>query len=341
VTVMIGVDPHKATHTAVAIDDAEHELDRVRVRATRRQLEQLRKWATPYRDRVWAIESAGGLGYLLAQQLVGAGERVLDVPATLASRVRLLGTGRSDKNDPNDARSVAIAALRAPRLAEVQPADHATVLRLLAKRNLDLSRERNRTANRLHVMLCELVPGGIPKQLTVSKAVALLGAVNPVAAVDQTRHEMALELVDDVRRLDARRKVLKQRMAAAVKASGTTVTDVFCVGPVVACLVLGYTGDVRRFRNRNHFAAYNGTAPIEMSSAGRRVHRLSRRGNRTLNYAIHMAAVGQIRQSHSEGRAFYDRKVKEGKTKREALRALKRRVSDAIYRQLVIDALAR
>jgi hypothetical protein len=123
---------------------------------------------------VWAIESAGGLGYLLAQQLVGAGERVLDVPATLAARVRLLGTGRSDKNDPNDARSVAMAALRAPRLTEVQAADHVAVLRLLAKRNLDRGRERNRAANRLHVMLSELVPGGISNELTVSKALALL-----------------------------------------------------------------------------------------------------------------------------------------------------------------------
>jgi hypothetical protein len=170
---MIGVDPHKATHTAVAVDVKEQELDRLRVRATRRQLEQLRKWAAPYGDRVWAIESAGGLGYLLAQQLVAAGERVVDVPATLASRVRRLGTGRSDKNDPNDARSVAIAALRVPQLIEVQAADHATVLRLLAKRNLDLSHERNRVANRLHVMLCELVPGGIPRELTISRAVSL------------------------------------------------------------------------------------------------------------------------------------------------------------------------
>jgi len=139
-------------------------------------------------------------------------------------------------------------------------------------------------------------------------------------------------------RLDAVKKGLKRRMAAAVEASGTTVTDVYCAGPVVACLVLGYTGDVRRFRDRHHFAAYNGTAPVEMSSAGRRVHRLSRRGNRTLNYAIHIVAVGQIRQPHSEGRAYYDRKVTEGKTNREALRALKRRSSDAIYRQLVLDA---
>jgi transposase len=123
-----------------------------------------------------------------------------------------------------------------------------------------------------------------------------------------------------------------------VEASGTTVTDVYCAGPVVACLVLGYTGDVRRFGDRHHFAAYNGTAPVAMSPAGRRVHRLSRRGNRTLNYAIHIVAIGQIRQPHRDGRAFYDRKVKEGKTNREALRALERRISDAIYRQLVLDA---
>ena len=132
-SVIIGVDPHKATHTAVAIDHSEVELARARVRATRTQIPQLLRWAEPLGERTWAIESAGGLGYLLAQQLVAAGETVVDVPATLASRVRVLGTGRSDKNDPNDALSVAIAALRAPSLREVAPADHAQVLRLLAK----------------------------------------------------------------------------------------------------------------------------------------------------------------------------------------------------------------
>ena len=101
-SVIIGVDPHKATHTVVAIDRTEVELGRARVRATCKQVPQLLRWAEPLGERTWAIESAGGLGYLLSQQLVAAGETVLDVPATLASRIRVLGTGRSDKNDPNE-----------------------------------------------------------------------------------------------------------------------------------------------------------------------------------------------------------------------------------------------
>ena len=113
-SVIIGVDPHKATHTAVAIGEAEDELGRVQVRATRRQVAQLLSWAEPFGERTWAIESAGGLGYFLAQQLVTVGEHVVDVPATLASRVRVLASGSSNKNDRNDARSVAVAALRAP-----------------------------------------------------------------------------------------------------------------------------------------------------------------------------------------------------------------------------------
>jgi len=338
VVVIIGVDPHKGSHTAVAVDDCEEEISRVTVRATVRQLDQLRRWATPFEERVWAIESAGRLGYLLAQQLVAAGESVVDVPATLAARVRLLGTGRSNKNDPNDARSVAVAALRSTTPTPVHAADHAAVLRLLAKRNLDLGRERNRVACRLHVMISELVPGGITKEITASHAELVLAEVRPTVAIDVARLAMAQELLVDLRRLDGQKAEIKRRITQAVAASKTSVTDVFCVGPIIASLIIAYTGDVRRFGNRHQFAAYNGTAPIEVSSAGRVVHRLSRRGNRPLNYAIHMAAVGQIRHPHSDGRAFYDRKVTEGKTNREALRALKRRVSDAVYHQLLIDA---
>ncbi len=130
----------------------------------------------------------------------------------------------------------------------------------------------------------------------------------------------------------------KQRIADAIAASGTSLTELFGVGPVVAAMLLGYTGDVARFTSRDRFAAYTGTAPIEVSSGGRITHRLSRRGNRQLNHAIHIAAITQIRFAHSPGRAFFERKVAEGKTKKEAVRALKRRISDAIYHQLALDA---
>ena len=142
--VIIGVDPHKATHTALAISGREEELDRKKVRAGGAQVEQLVSWAAPFQPRTWAIESAGGLGYLLAQQLVAVGERVVDVPATLASRARLLSSGRSNKNDPDDALSVAVAALRSRGLRRVEPVGHAEVLRLLAKRNIDIGNQRTR-----------------------------------------------------------------------------------------------------------------------------------------------------------------------------------------------------
>lgn len=337
-TVIIGIDPHKLSHVACAIDEKELELAQLSVRAGHRQLDRLLGWAQPFPERTWAIESAGGLGFLLAQQLVAAGECVFDVPATLSSRVRVLGTGRSNKNDPNDARAVAIAALRAPGLAAVRREDHVTVLRLLAKAHLDLGRARSRACCRLHALAAELMAGGIRKEVVVSQAESLLASIVPVSAAQRQRLELAHELLDDVRILDGRLKDSKQRITNAVAASGTTLTDLYGVGSIIAAIVLGYSGDVCRFRTGGHYAAYNGTAPIELSSGGRTVHRLSRRGNRTLNHAIHMIAITQIRNRDSEGRAYYDTKVTAGKTKREAMRALKRKISDRVYRQLLADA---
>ena len=336
-TVIIGVDPHKASHTAVAIGGDERELATIKVRATRKQVAQLLAWAEPFGERTWAVESAGGLGYLLSQQLIDVGETVLDVPATLASRVRVLASSRSNKNDPNDALSVAVAALRTPALRMVQTADHAEVLRLLAKRNLDIGSHRIRVVCRLHAALASLAPGGIAKELNASDATDFLARVQPANPVEQARHDLAVELLDDVRRLDAQLKESHRRIRVAVKASGTALTEIFGVGPIIACALIGYSGDVRRFASRDQFAAYNGTAPVEVSSGGRTVHRLSRRGNRRINHALHLAAVCQIRQPHSDGRAYFDRKIAEGKTKKEALRSLKRHVSNAIYRQLLID----
>jgi transposase len=165
-TVIIGVDPHKQSHTAVAICGEEREVSKVTVRATCQQAAKLLAWAESFGERIWAIESAGGLGYLLAQQLVDAGEHVVDVPPTLASRVRVLGTGRSDKNDPNDALSVAIAAQRSQGLRRVETADHSVIMRLLSKRNHDLGRMRARLICRLHHALADLSPGELPRNST-------------------------------------------------------------------------------------------------------------------------------------------------------------------------------
>ena len=126
--VIIGVDPHKASHQAVVVDDRESEIARISVRATRTQAQRLLGWAAPFERRTWAIEGADGLGYLLSQQLVALGERVVDVPATLAARTRVLGAGRSNKTDPNDALAVATTALRHTSLREVRPGGHGEVL---------------------------------------------------------------------------------------------------------------------------------------------------------------------------------------------------------------------
>jgi transposase len=336
--VMVGVDPHKGSHTAVAIDESETVLGELRVRSSVVQVERLVAWAAVWPERTWAVEGAGGLGYLLAQQLVAAGERVVDVQPKLGARVRLLATGATNKNDPNDARSVAIAALRSKTLREVQAEDHTAVMKLWAKRHHDLGRTRTQVACRLHAVLCELVPGGIAKQITAAQATTVLEQTEPSGAAALARYELAVEFLEDLRRVDRQMRDTKRRVAAAVSASGTTTTDIFGVGPIVAATVIGYVGDVSRIPSRDRFAAYNGTAPIEVSSGNRKIHRLSRRGNRRLNHAIHMAAVTQVRHRHSIGRAYYDRKITEGKSPKEALRALKRRVSDAIFARLQADA---
>ncbi len=334
----IGIDPHKATHTAVAIDEDETVLGEITLPADRDQTKKLMDWASGLNgdSRLWAVESAGGLGYLLSQQLVAGGERVVDVPAVLASRVRVLSSGKSDKNDPNDARSVAIAALRQPALAVVRREDHGAVLRMLAKRHLELTSLRTQAACRLHAVLMLLKPGGMQRRLSAKAASRMLGGLRSLDTVGEQRRRGARAHLGDIRRLDRDIKVNKTLIRQAVAASETTVTDIYGVGTIVAAFLIGYTGDPARFTTSDRYAAYNGTAPIEVSSGGKKRHRLSLRGNRRLNHAIHMAAVTQIRFP-TPGRVYYDKKLAEGKTKKEALRALKRHISDAVYRRLVTD----
>ena len=334
----IGIDPHKATHTAVAINETETVLGELTVPADRDQTKTLLDWAQNLDGdgRVWAVEAAGGLGYLLSQQLIAHGEHVVDVPPVLASRVRVLGSGRSDKNDPNDARSVAIAALRQPGLAVVHREDHTQVLRMLAKRHLELTALRTQAACRLHSVLTQLRPGGMGQRLTIKQASRMLQGMRNLDPIGEQRRLTARTHLVDIRRLDREIKANRTLIRTAVVAAKTTVTDVYGVGPVVATLLIGYTGDIGRFASADHYAAYNGTAPIEVSSGGKKRHRLSMGGNRMLNHAIHMAAVTQIGHD-TPGRVYYDKKQAEGKTKKEALRALKRRISNVVYRKLVAD----
>jgi len=216
--------------------------------------------------------------------------------------------------------------------------DYTAVLKVWAKRHRDLARARNQVACRLHAVLCDLVPGGHQKEISAAQAARILERATPSGAVALARAELAAEFLSDLRHLDAQLRQARKKLAAAVRASRTSLTEVFGVGPVIAGTIIGDVADVARFPSRDHFAAYNGTAPVEVSSGKRKIHRLSLRGNRRINHAIHMAAITQLRHQHSTGRAYYDRKVAEGKTRKEALRSLKRKISDAIFARLQADA---
>jgi transposase len=236
-----------------------------------------------------------------------------------------------------NARSVAVAALRAPG-PQVRADDHAAVLKVWSKRLRDLGRTPTQTACRLHAVLWELISGGVSRRLSAPGAERILACLTPADAVAAAGIELAAGLVEDLRGIDARIRETRKKTGTAVRASGTSLTALFCVGPVVAATVIGEARDVTRFPDRACFAAYDGTAPIEVSSGRRKIYRLSRRGNRRLNHAIHMAAVTQVSHRGSEGRAYYDKKIADRKTPREALRSLKRRVSDAVFACLQDDA---
>jgi transposase len=336
--VTIGVDPHKASHTAAALDEHGRLLDQQRVPATLDGYQQLRRWAGRWPQRCWAVEGAHGLGRALAQRLVSDGEQVLDVPAKLAARVRVLSVGHGRKSDPADAVSVAIAARSAPALRHVGSEDQATVLHLLTKRREDLVAARTQTINRLHRLLVDLVPGGARRNLTANHAAALLATVTPAGQPAVTRWQLAADLVADVRQLDQRIADVEARTKAAVVKSKTSLVELFGVGPVLAAKFLGEVGDVGRFPSKHHFAAHTGTAPLEASSGAVVRHRLSRAGDRKLNHALYMVAMVQVRH-RTAGQAYYRRKRAEGKSPKEALRCLKRRLSDAVYRCLLADQL--
>jgi transposase len=210
------------------------------------------------------------------------------------------------------------------------------VLHLLTKRRQDLVAARTQTINRLHRLLMDLVPGGARRNLTAKRAAKLLAAVTPAGQPAVTRWQLATELVVDVRHLEQRIAEVEVRIKTVVVQSQTSLLELFGVGPVLAATFLGEVGDIGRFPTKHHFAAHTGTAPLEAPSGQVIRHRLSRAGDRKLNHALYMMAMVQVRRP-SAGQAYYQRKLAEGKSAKEALRCLKRRLSDAVYRCLVTD----
>jgi transposase len=338
--VLIGVDPHKASLAVAVVDEATGELlERASFPQDRTGLRTLERWAKRFPERRWAVENAGGLGRHLAVRLAATGESVVDVPPKLSARVRVLSSGNARKNDRLDALATALAASRNDRLAVVDPEAASEVLRLLSERREDLVAERTRALNRLHGLLRDLVPGGVARTLSAHRAARILRGIRPQGASARLRRRLASEVLRDVRTLDRKIADLNERIEAEVKASGTSLTGIFGVGPILAARIIGTVGSVERFPTKAHFASYSGTAPLETSSGEVVRHRLSLAGNRKLNHALHMVATCQAR-SDDQGGAYYRKKIAEGKSRKEALRCLKRRISDAVFRSLMTDSRA-
>ncbi|MCX5319176.1 IS110 family transposase [Streptomyces sp. NBC_00120] len=250
--ILIGVDPHKSSHTAVAVDAAGQQVAQRRFVVNAGTFRQLMRWCEQWPDRRFAVEGAGGLGRSLAQQLAAAGENVVDVPSTLSARARLLATGGDRKTDAKDALHVAQVALFRHDLRPVVQEDQTTILRLLTERRDDLVHERTRVLNRLHAVLRDLLPGGVPTGLSADKAAAFMKGIRPVTATDNCRRDIARDLLADLRRLDRQVKDNEAKMREAIAATRTTLTTLPGLGTVLAAKVIGHIGDVSRFPTEHH-----------------------------------------------------------------------------------------
>ena len=335
--VVIGMDPHKRSATIEVLDKRERVLGQGRfltdTAGYKAMLTAGRKWPR----RRWAVEGANGIGKHLAQRLIADGEDVVDVPAKLSARARVFSTGQGRKTDATDAHSIALVALRTPGLRVVAVDGEHVALRLLADRRDELGVRRTETVNRIHRLLLELMPGGAKTFLTSTQAKALLGTVRPRDLAGRTRRGLAKDMIDDLAVIDRKIKAVNAELKSLVAASGSGLMDLHGIGPSTAARLIGDVGDIARFPTKGHFASWNGTAPIDASSGENNRHRLSRSGNRRLNRALHIMAIVQLR-TDTEGRRYYDRKKAAGKSSMEALRCLKRRLSDVVYRQMLADA---
>ena len=337
--VVIGMDPHKRSATIEVMAGDETILGTGRFDTDRVGYAAMVRYAQQWPNRLWAIEGCQGIGRHIATRLLADGEQVTDVPPKLSARTRVFATGQGRKTDATDAHSVALVVTRMAGLRPLVNDEQLTVLRILVDRRRSLGEDHTRMVSQLHQLLLELIPGGAKKSLSAAQAKALLATVRPRDAVGKARRRVAAELIADLERVYQRSKQADKELRDLVAATGTTLMDLHGIGPSGAARLLVEVGDVTRFPDRGHFASWNGTAPIDASSGDQVRHRLSRAGNRQINRVLHIMATVQLRNP-TEGRAYFDRKKAAGKTSMEAMRALKRRLSDVVYRQMLDDATA-
>ncbi|HEX8863097.1 MAG TPA: IS110 family transposase [Actinomycetes bacterium] len=337
--IVVGMDPHKRSVTIEVMAGDEAVLGGGRFATTAEGYRAMRAYVGRWPERVWAIEGCAGIGGHVATRLLADGEQVVDVPPKLSARARVFATGQGRKTDATDAHSVALVGTRMSGLRPVVDDAQLAVLRVLVDRRRSLGDDHTRMIAQLHHLLLQLIPGGAKKDLSAAQAKALLATVRPRDAAGKARRRVAAELVADLERVYQRKKAANKELEALLAETGTSLLALNGIGPSGAARLLVEVGDITRFPSRAHFASWNGTAPIDASSGDQVRHRLSRAGNRQINRVLHIMATVQLRNP-TPGRAYYDRRKADGKTSMEAMRALKRRLSDIVYRTMVSDAVS-
>jgi transposase len=334
--VIFGVDSHKASLSVCAIDPLGRKTAEAEFPNSPAGHRRLLAWARAQSpsERRFGIEGSGSYAYVLARALLASDELVVEVPPAFADRERR--RRRRGKSDALDALAIARVAAR-EELSPLRDDPAARDLKLACDYRAQLKAERTRTANRLHADLVQLAPGYQARCPNLSGRPNLAMVARILGPHRGLQGELARRRLAALRRLDAEIAGLERRIRALVKESETTLTELPGVGVLGAARIIGEVRDVRRFANRDRFARANGTAPLPASSGTTVRHRLNRGGNRRLNWALHLMALTQAR-SDPRARAYLERRRAEGLTHREAVRALKRHLSDVVYRQLQADA---
>lgn len=337
--VILGADLHKRSHTVVVIDGTGRKLAERTVAASADGHLELRRWAAQWPDRRWALEDCRHLSRHLERDLVVAGEPVVRVPPKLMAGTRR-STREPGKSDPIDALSVARAALREPDLPVARLDGPDRDVRLLVDHREDLVADRTQAQNRLRWHLHELMPGQEPKPRSLGRAIVLTGLEQQLAPLPGTVARIARDLVTRIRELTAAIDALEREITTLVGRLAPSLLELQGCGHLSAAKLVGETAGIVRFARCAQYARHNGTAPVPVWSGNTVRHRLSRGGNRQLNVVLHRIAITQIRLG-GPGKAYFEHRLAFGDTKTEAIRALRRRISDEVFRRMRHDEAMR